>query len=207
MSLSSETKTTYTSSLDIYESLLEKMVSIAKHVEESGLTKEEGADILVGLAIPDVAEDLGVGVDKVKDIFTSAMFPTSPWYSFYHGFVFPMDRTNRSLEEDPPKKSTYPGYVYVIEDSNSGLYKIGKTTDANVRLSNLNRNLTPQAKPYKLLFSVRVPDYSSEEEKLHERYDALREEPEDGQGSEWFALGEKDVQYIHYYLIARNAEL
>lgn len=195
-----------TSSLDIYESLMDKMVSVGKSVADGEYSYEVGAAILAGYAIQDVACDLGVEENMVRDIFLGAMFQSSPWYPFYHSFVFPMDRTNRSLEEDPPKENGLTGYVYIMEDPNSGLFKIGKSLDPNSRLANLNRNLTPQAEPYLLRVSVRVPDYSNLEERLHERYDGVRSEPKNGQGNEWFELSDKDVDDILEYLVGLRDE-
>lgn len=193
---------THVSSLDIYEALTEKILSISTCVENGEYDINFAADLVSGVVVFDVAEDLGIEEDKVREILTDAVVPCSPWYSFYHNFVFPMDRVNRSLEENPPKKTGSWGWIYIMEDPSSDLYKIGKSIDPNDRLANLNRNLTPQALPYSLRVSIKVPEYSSVEEQLHQLYADKRQYAGDGQGSEWFMLDERDIDEIFDYLVA-----
>lgn len=184
-------------SLEIYNELVGKINSIIECVLNGEYSKEVAAQLISGMVILDVAEELGVDESKVVEVYTGAVVPDSPWYKFYHSFVFPMDKVNMSMEENPPDSTESTGYVYVImNDASPGAYKIGITLDPEVRINSMNRNLSPDVPEHEYYLCVHVPGYRRIEKELHARY------ANKNVGGEWFDLAYGDLLQIRDELFA-----
>lgn len=79
------------------------------------------------------------------------------------------------------------GKVYLLRDSNTGLVKIGRTTDINKRLSSLQ---TGHPSHLQLLHTIDCADYILEEAFLHSilRYFRTR--------GEWFRLSDDIIEWL-----------
>jgi hypothetical protein len=78
------------------------------------------------------------------------------------------------------------GYVYVLRADN-GLFKIGRTSNPNIRLTTLGIKL-----PYALTIVVILAtnDMHALESDLHERFASKRKK------GEWFDLGPDDIKFV-----------
>lgn len=79
------------------------------------------------------------------------------------------------------------GKVYLIKDTNTGLVKIGRTTDVSKRLSSLQIG---HPSHLQLLHTIDCSDYKQEEAFLHSilRYFRTR--------GEWFRLSDDIIEWI-----------
>lgn len=85
-----------------------------------------------------------------------------------------------------PRRAARPGYVYLIR-SETGYYKIGRTTDPDDRILTFSVKL-PFEVEYDCL--IRSPDHAAMETTLHNRFAHKRV------NGEWFALDADDVAYM-----------
>lgn len=78
------------------------------------------------------------------------------------------------------------GYVYLLQSPN-GLYKIGRTKDAQGRLKNFKTSM-----PFDVEFEhvIKTDDMYKLENELHERFSMTRV------SGEWFRLTSNDIAYI-----------
>jgi len=94
--------------------------------------------------------------------------------------------TNDYYNQDNEYKSNSNGFVYIIKDTITNIYKIGKTIDLEKRLKTLrcgNPKIT-------LIASLQHKYYSAIELELHKKYKRKR------LSGEWFDLTEKEVLCI-----------
>lgn len=96
----------------------------------------------------------------------------------YDPFVKPTKRN--------AKKSTNPGYVYLLL-AESGHYKIGRTSDPENRAKTFGVKL-----PFRVEYEcvIKTNEMVGLEKELHKKFDAKRID------GEWFALSNDDVEYI-----------
>lgn len=80
--------------------------------------------------------------------------------------------------EKSQKKTSRPGYVYLIRADN-GMYKIGKAVNVDNRIHEFGVKLPMKTE---LIHSFKSNDYTAAEQELHRRYADLREH------GEWFSL-------------------
>ena len=89
---------------------------------------------------------------------------------------------------DLPKLTHPAGYVYVIHDKQySGFYKIGRTVEANRRISEIRNTLPGESE---IVAIIDTPDAPTLEWQLHQRYADSRKR------GEWFDLTRDQVREI-----------
>lgn len=96
-------------------------------------------------------------------------------------------RAVKKAEEEARKNAPDPGYVYLIK-AETGIYKIGRTTQLNQRITRFETNL-PLA--IELIHTINCQYHKRAEKHLHAKYAEKRI-----QGTEWFNLAPEQVEEI-----------
>lgn len=92
-----------------------------------------------------------------------------------------------------PRPQRVSGYVYVVRDPTSGLYKIGCSANLPQRIKQLNSYL-PIGK-LDVILLLPTPAYRTLERDLHARFGRQRVK------GEWFSLADEDLERLkHEYV-------
>lgn len=82
------------------------------------------------------------------------------------------------------------GWVYIMEDTTTGIRKIGRTSNPEQRLKGVQSNVGHKNVRYTCI--IHSGDHKGLEKLLHRRFDSQRL-PDSGAGTEWFALSAAQV--------------
>lgn len=103
----------------------------------------------------------------------------SPIWDRFDELEHKIDRIKRNKRPTRTDTKGIPGYIYLLQKEGSSLYKIGKSTNPDVRLHRFEVILPFPITPLHVIPAV---DYSAAETLLHKRYAKYRK------SGEWFDL-------------------
>lgn len=131
--------------------------------------------------------DLEAGVARVME--TVDLYHKYPSIMF---FVEAMERAELAHASAPPAPASV-GYVYLLQDPVSKLYKIGRSATPEERLKAINSNFPPGRALIKMIDYAKVENPDEVEGDMHWAYKYHNVE------REWFQLSPKDVSDIRKF--------